>query len=77
LLLTSLVGVVLVGLFATGQPPEYDRLRVEQAETEFVENDDLLSEHQVDGVETWLRDEQYVPGTPGNRPPHSNARFRC
>lgn len=73
LLLTSLVGVVLVGLFAYRTTiTEYDRLRVEQAQTEFVDNvtSYYLSHQGWDGIDAWLREEQYPPSeTEGNRPP--------
>jgi two-component system, OmpR family, sensor histidine kinase BaeS len=65
LLLTSLVGVVLVGILAyRATVTEYDRLRLEQAQTAFIE--DVTGYYQAngswDGVETWLRDKEVSPG---------------
>ncbi len=57
-LLTSLVGVVLVGLFAYRTTVnEFDRLRLEQAQAKFIS--DVTSYYQAngswDGVEAWMR----------------------
>lgn len=59
LLLTSLVGVLLVGLFAYRTTvTQYDRLRLEQAQTAFVE--DVTTYYQTnqswDGVQDWLHE---------------------
>jgi len=61
LLLTSLVGVVLVGMFAYRTTvAEFDRLRVEQAQAIFV--DQVTSYYQTHhswaGLESWLHDQQ-------------------
>lgn len=58
LLLTSLIGVVLVGLFATRTTiTEFDRLRNEQARDAFI--NDVTAYYEVkrtwEGVESWLR----------------------
>ncbi|MFN8452389.1 MAG: ATP-binding protein [Anaerolineae bacterium] len=58
LLLTSLVGVVLVGLFAYRTTvTEFDRLRLEQAQATFV--DEVTTYYQANqtwsGVDAWLR----------------------
>jgi len=58
LLVTSLVGVVLVGLFAYRTTVSgYDQLRVEQARTTFIsEVTTYYQDHQGwDGIETWFR----------------------
>jgi signal transduction histidine kinase len=63
---TSLVGVILVGLFAYRTTVnEFDRLRVEQAQATFVA--DVTSYYQSnqswDGVDTWLRSQMPPPST--------------
>ncbi len=58
LLVTSLVGVVLVGLFAYRTTVSgYDQLRVEQARTTFISDvSSYYAEHQSwDGIEAWQR----------------------
>jgi two-component system, OmpR family, sensor histidine kinase BaeS len=58
LLLTSLIGLVLVGIFAyRATVTEFDRLRMEQAQTSFVENvtSYYQTQHSWDGLEDWLR----------------------
>src|SRR4051812_10943880 len=66
LLVTSLVGVVLVGLFAYRTTVSgYDKLRVDQARTTFVSDVTTYYEmhHSWDDVQTWLRSSRT-----GNRP---------
>src|SRR5215207_4474323 len=64
LVLTSMVGVVLVGLIAyRATTTEFDRLRLERSQTAFIE--DMTAYYQDngswDGVETWLRDKEISP----------------
>ena len=64
LVLTSLVAVPMIGIFAfRATITEYDRLRMEQAQTAFIS--DVTSYYQDngswDGVETWLRDKESQP----------------
>jgi len=69
LLLTSLIGVVLVGVFAFRTTlSEYDRLRSEQARTLFVENvlTYYLTNGSWTGIDEWLRYEE-----PGSHSPNS------
>ncbi len=71
LLITSLVGVVLVGLFAYRTAVSgYDRLRVEQAQTTFVsEVADYYQENNGwGGVEVWLRERDDNRGKPFSMP---------
>jgi signal transduction histidine kinase len=61
LLLTSLVGVFLVGLFAYRTTiTQFDRLRLEQAQSAFVENVTAYYQaHQSwDGIQDWLLEKQ-------------------
>src|SRR5574341_764492 len=72
LLLTSLVGVVLVGLFAYRTTvSEFDRLRMEQSRDAFVE--DVTTYYQNnetwDGLAAWLRETEALPGEPSGHPP--------
>ncbi|MCC6893236.1 MAG: HAMP domain-containing protein [Anaerolineae bacterium] len=65
LLITSLVGVVLVGLFAYRTAVSgYDRLRVEQAQTTFVSEaaDYYQANNSWAGIETWLKEQEPKPG---------------
>ncbi len=71
LLVTSLIGVALVGLFAYRTTVnEFDRLRVEQAKTTFVEEAAgyYRDYGSWDGLESWLR-MQYPPPDEGHPPP--------
>ena len=66
LLVTSLAGVVLVGLFAYRTTlNEFDRLRVEQAEAEFVDSATVYYQTfgSWEGVDAWLESQQ--PALPG------------
>jgi signal transduction histidine kinase len=72
LLLTSLVGVILVGLFAYRTTVnEFDRLRVEQAQNVFV--NDVATFYATngtwDGVEAWIRSLTDSSGKSGNSLP--------
>src|SRR5689334_25143799 len=83
LLLTSLVGVLLVGFFAyrtavTG----YDRLRSQQAQTAFVTaaSDYYQTHGSWDGVDDWLRANRYpssgsqgIAGPGGGAVPQGDA----
>jgi signal transduction histidine kinase len=63
LLLTSLVGVVLVGIFAYRTTVnEFDRLRVEQAKAAFVSDATTYYQtyHTWEGLGSWLRDQTPV-----------------
>jgi len=67
LLLTSLVGVVLIGVFAYRTTiTEFDRLRMEQAQNAFV--DTAVNYYQThagwEGFETWLNENSRTPGSP-------------
>jgi signal transduction histidine kinase len=67
LLVTSLVGVFLVGLFAYRTTiTQFDRLRLEQAQTAFVE--DVTTYYQAhqswDGVQDWLLEKQSASHSP-------------
>src|SRR5262249_49574427 len=82
LLLSSLTGVILVGLFAYRTTlTEYDRFRSEQAKSTFVsEVTTYYQEHQSwNGREGWLRSlrfggpDQGGQGGPGGPPPQSFA----
>src|SRR5579871_2314684 len=77
LLLTSLVGVVLVGLFAYRTTmTEFDQLRLEQAQAAFVNEATTYYETNQSwtGFEDWLQTQQRSsnqnnqgnPGNPGN-----------
>jgi two-component system, OmpR family, sensor histidine kinase BaeS len=68
LLLTSLVGVILVGFFAYRTTvTEFDRLRIDQAQTSFVDSmTTYYQSHQGwDGLETWLRENSEISGSSG------------
>ncbi len=68
LLITSLVGVVLVGAFAYRTAiTEYDRLRVEQGQTSFAERATAYYQenHTWDGFDEWLREAGKSSGTQG------------
>jgi two-component system, OmpR family, sensor histidine kinase BaeS len=72
LLVASLVGVLLVGLFAYRTTVnEFDRLRVEQAEAEFVEDAVAYysSNHSWDGFDSRLREQQPAASEDQGRPP--------
>src|SRR4051812_48046419 len=76
LLLSSLVGVLLVGLFAYRTTlTEFDRLRMEQARTSFAEQ--LTSYYQThdswDGLDDWLRQYAQFPARPRSEPPQMFA----
>ncbi|QPC84939.1 HAMP domain-containing protein [Phototrophicus methaneseepsis] len=71
LLLTSLIGVILVGIFAYRTTvTQFDRLRSEQAEAIFMENVTHYYEENGtwDGLETWLK------GEPDSVGPHDYFR---
>ena len=64
LVLTSVVAVPMIGIFAfRATITEYDRLRMEQAQTAFIS--DVTGYYQDngswEGVETWLRDKEISP----------------
>lgn len=64
LLLTSLVGIFLVGLFAYRTTiTQFIRLRLEQAQISFVEEvTSYYQDHQSwDGLQDWLREKQPTP----------------
>src|SRR5215813_1552526 len=66
LLLTSLIGVLLVGLFAYRTTVnEFDRLRVEQAQATFVNEAAVYYQttHSWDGLDSWLhtQDQSQMP----------------
>ncbi len=76
LLVTSLAGVALVGLFAYRTTVnEFDRLRVEQAEAAFIE--DAITYYQTngswDGLDAWLRDQMPPPDEGDPHPPQPCA----
>jgi len=65
LVFTSLVGVILVGLFAYRTTVmEFDRLRVDQAQADFVDEMAAYYEtyHNWDGLEDWFHDQDSAPG---------------
>lgn len=69
LLLTSLGGVILVGLFAYRTTvTEFDRLRLEQAQATFVSQ--MTSYYRInqtwDGAKTWLYEQASAPNQPDN-----------
>lgn len=69
LLLTSLGGVILVGLFAYRTTvTEFDRLRSEQAQATFISQ--MTSYYQInqtwDGAKAWLYDQSSTPNQPDN-----------
>ncbi len=73
LLLTSLIGVILAGVFAFRTTrSEYDRLRSEQARVAFVEEvlTYYLNHGSWSGVDDWLRRE-----TPGERERYSTPQM--
>lgn len=76
LLLTSLVGVLLVGLFARQTTlTEFDRLRIDQAESTFLRNVTAYYERfqTWEGLEEWLRD--LIPRVPLNISPGVPSLF--
>ncbi|MEO8611482.1 MAG: ATP-binding protein [Chloroflexota bacterium] len=71
LLVTSLVGVFLVGLFAYRTTiTQFDRLRLEQAQSAFVEN--VTAYYQTnqswEGIQDWLLEKQSAFRTPYKTP---------
>src|SRR5690242_19849085 len=61
LLVTSLIGVILVGFFAYRKTVnEFDRLRLEQAEAAFVQDatDYYQSNHSWEGINSWLKTQE-------------------
>lgn len=76
LVLSSLVGVILVGIFAYRTTvSEYDRLRVAQSRDAFIE--DIAAYYQTNnswaGVDTWLAGEVIQPQTVAEPAPESGA----
>jgi two-component system, OmpR family, sensor histidine kinase BaeS len=77
LLLTSLIGIILVGVFAYRTTvTEYDRLRSDQAKASFIET--VTAYYQTygswDGLEAWMYDEPDRNARPGEfKPPQQFA----
>src|SRR5437763_1546482 len=72
LLLSSLTGVLLVGLFAYRTTlAEYDRFRTEQARSTFMNQ--LITYYQTkgswDGLDKWLQRDAPPPNEPRSGPP--------